>query len=72
MHVDDFSNYNHFIIFNFVLMINISMTIKKYVKSCVNIVRLDVRLDHLDHEWILFCQTIPCTDIAVETPPMSS
>ena len=32
MHVGDFSNYNHFIIFNFLLMNNISISIEMYLE----------------------------------------
>ena len=40
--VGDFRNYNYFIIFNFLLMNNISITIEMYVESGVGVVKLDV------------------------------
>ena len=46
MLVGDFRNYNHFIIFSFLLMNNISITIKMHVESWVGVVKLDVQCDH--------------------------
>ena len=46
MHVEDFSTYNHFIIFNFLWMNNILMTLEMYVKFRVNVIKLDVQCDH--------------------------
>ena len=45
-HVGDFSNYNHFIIYSFLLINKISITIKMYIESKVSVVKLDVQYDH--------------------------
>ena len=44
--VGDFSNYNHFIKFNFLLMNNISISTEMYIEPWVNAVKLDVQCDH--------------------------
>ena len=44
-HVGDFSNYNHFIIYSFLLINKISITIKMYIESKVSVVKLDVQYD---------------------------
>ena len=44
-HVGDFSNYNHFIIYRFLLINKISITIKMYIESKVSVVKLDVQYD---------------------------
>ena len=46
MDVGDFNNYNYFIIFNFLIMNNISVTIKMCIESWVSVVKLDVQCDH--------------------------
>ena len=45
-HVGDFSNYNHLIIYSFLLINKISITIKMYIESKVSVVKLDVQYDH--------------------------
>ena len=45
-HVGGFSNCYHFIIFNFLLMSNISITIEMYVELWVGVVKLDVQCDY--------------------------
>ena len=72
-HVGGFSNCYHFIIFNFLLMSNISITIEMYVELWVGVVKLDVQCDYrlllplflmasaigrLNYWWF-FCQSIP-------------
>ena len=69
----DFRNYNYFIILNFLLMSNISITIDMYVESQIGVVKLDVQCDYrlllplflmasaisrLNYWWF-FCQSIP-------------
>ena len=72
--VGDFSNYNHFIKFNFLLMNNISISTEMYIEPWVNAVKLDVQCDHhlllplflitsaigLLNYCQIFCQSIPC------------
>ena len=86
-HVGDFRNYNHFIIFNFLLMSNISVTIEMYVESWVNVVKLDVQCDHrlllplflivstigrFNYWWNFFVRLSRAYEIAAERPSMSS
>ena len=45
-HVGDFRNHSHFIIFNFLLTNDISITMKMYIESWVGVVKLDIQCDH--------------------------
>ena len=45
-HVGDFSDSNHFIIFKFLLMNNILITIDIYVETWFSVVKLDVPCNH--------------------------
>ena len=44
--VGDFSNYNYFIIFTFILMNKISITTEMYLETWVSVVKLDFQCDH--------------------------
>ena len=86
-HVEDFRNCNHFIMFNFLLMNNLSVTIEMYVESWVNVVKLHVQCDHrlllplflivstigrFNYWWNFFVRLSRAYEIAAERPSMSS